>query len=427
MTGAHTNAYLGTPDVLLSTLILLVGLFGGVLLLAALARVHRLPLAPTILVFVGYLFLGAVNYVVGVKIFMSPDAATYDVQALSVAGDMGLRVPMGLDIQLYSGKEGFPTILGFLYRIFGRVPVAGVVFNSFVSALTVMVIFAASRLAFGAIAQRFVLACFLLLPAFVTYGSDLLREALCWLSVALITYFVVAFAVKRNRLTGALGAAVGILLLLWVRSTLGLLSLVAIVVAIGLMLMWRGMGKRALFALLASMLGGVFLFGDWALQIIGYDSSRIALIRRFNRQDASSGYHALLESIENSGVGGAILATLPNSVFGPFPWEIGIEPVWAWVLINALFWWVALFAVARRIWVNGLNSVTVSLLVFAAVLLVGMSVTLTNYGLLLRIRTIPMIVLLVLMAQPIAKRHVARVSVPDGLVEYPRQQRLDPV
>jgi len=99
------------------------------------------------------------------------------------------------------------------------------------------------------------------------------------------------------------------------------------------------------------------------------------------------------------------LETLPRALIGPAPDEIGPQPVWLWVVANTVYWLVLLAAVVVRFPGRAdaptNTGVGVALVLIAAVAIVGMAVTLTNYGIVVRMRGMPTFLLLPLVLAPL--------------------------
>jgi hypothetical protein len=86
---------------------------------------------------------------------------------------------------LPAGKEGYFYELGILYYVFGAHPEAGLVVNAFFAAALVPVLTDATRRLFGEGSDRYVAPLVVLLPGFVIWTSQLLREATIILLIAL--------------------------------------------------------------------------------------------------------------------------------------------------------------------------------------------------------------------------------------------------
>lgn len=392
----NPNYFLGIPQALTSWLALAVVFSVGSLLVVVLSRMVDVPLGVPITILLGYLAIGLASYLILGPFSFTPDARTYDEEAVTIASNLGLEAPYWFSNPTSAGKTGFSTLLGWTYGLIGRTPLAGIGFNCILCALTSILIMLTSRKLFGRIDSTSIVAVFLFAPSFFTLGPNLLREPLCWLGLAAVCFGLSTWLKLDGYVAGTLLGVIGIGLLLWARTTLGYLVLLSIVIALAVGCLWRLAGSKALWVSLLCGLAVIIVFGEFALNFVGYSSEYVLAARASNASTAVSGYQVYYGPLALFGIPGAVIASIPNVIFGPFPWEIGPQLVWAWVLASGLFWWWGVIAVARSIRRSGLSFSVLFFVTMALVLLIGMAAFLTSYGVLVRLRATPMIIMLIL-------------------------------
>lgn len=390
------NAYLGYSASLTSVLILVATFVVGVLVATVSARLMQLPVWMPNCVLAVHMIVGTAAYAVLGPFSMSPDGHTYDSQAVTIASRFGMEAPYWFSNALHPGKEGFPSILGVIYSFLGREPLAAIGLNSITTAITAIVLMATTRKAFGAV-NPWPLAIYLcLMPAFITLGPAVMREAMCWLGISLVSYLVASYLAGSGILSGSLMGLVGFALLFYVRTGLAALVLVAVVVAIGTVIVWRLFGAAALATLAVLGTLVVLLVGDVILTIAGYNPTYVINNRNFNANFATTGYTVWTGPLEVFGITGYMIAALPKILLGPLPWELGPQLVWAWVLFSTVFWWAAIWIIARIGIRKGLTTQFLGFTVMSLVLLIALAAFFSNYGVLSRMRSLPLVVMLVI-------------------------------
>lgn len=392
------NAFLGEPEVFLVFLFAAVTLAAGVFLVTCVARVWSIPVWLPVVTLVVQMLVGMASYILLGPFSMSEDGGTYDQQAVYFASGFGLRTPFGFEQPLHDGKAGYPTLLGLAYVLTGRQPFVGIAINTVAVALTSIVVYAAARKAFSRVNPYIILVYFVVAPFYITLGPSIMREALCWLGIALCSYALVCYLRGVDLVPATMVLAVGVLVLYFVRTGLLWLTLGALAVAIGTVVLWRSFGTRSL--VLWALLGLVLLLviGEPLLSLAGYSSEYVIANREFNAIGANTGFSVTVGPLVAFGITGYMIAALPKLLIGPLPWELEPMLVWAWVLGNTVFWWFALWQTLRIGRSRGLNSQFVGLVCAAAVMLVAMAAFNSNYGVLSRMRALPLIILLIIMA-----------------------------
>ena len=142
----------------------------------------------------------------------------------------------------------------------------------------------------------------------------------------------------------------------------------------------------------------------------GYSAEALFATRDYLAVSASTGF-APSDPFTPLGLARALVQV----GIGPMPWEYRPSPVWGWVFANWVYW-VAIIGLAlqgmRR---AGVTFTAVALVVFACILLGGLAVALTNYGIVVRMRGPVMIALLPLVCgclQPLHRRSEERSREP---------------
>ena len=141
----------------------------------------------------------------------------------------------------------------------------------------------------------------------------------------------------------------------------------------------------------------VLIAGDEILAAAGYNATYIVRNRQFNATTATTGYAVWTGPLEAFGITGYMIAALPQILLGPLPWDLGPPLVWSWVLSSSLYWWLALILIG---WVGVRQRLTAEFgtyLVMSAVLLVALAAFFSNYGVLARMRSLPLVVMLVIL------------------------------
>lgn len=308
---------------------------------------------------------------------LSPDAILYDQIAWTGSSP---------DQTLPVGKEGWVVVLGFVYRAFGHVPVAGLVINAIAAGLTVIV--------FAEIARRLGLPVGLtawfvaLLPPGILWSGLLLRESLTWLFMGLTVLGLAGLASRRRVVIDVAFVAVGFFGLYQFRGTAALIvgaaGLLAVIIA------------RRQYLLLAAAAAAVVPFilsplGAPLREIIDqYSLARILLSRVTLTVDASTAF-----PVEN------LLDTAAHVLLGPAPWE------WATVglaLAGDSVIWIAVAVLAYRGIASSDRRLALVLLIPALALLLSLVLTSGNYGTMQRLRVQPELLLLPFAAAGVLRR-----------------------
>jgi hypothetical protein len=336
-----------------------------------------------------YIWLAVVgilqNWLLG-PFFLGTDGPTYDAQAVRVAEQL-LGQRGSETVALDAGKTGWPTILGVFYALLGRVPLVGILFNCVIVAICVLVVQRATVIAWGRCSSTLLFAAFACVPVFILLGPSLMREPLCWLGGALATLGVVTRLRTGRTAWGPLLS--GVLILLWVRTLLGSLVLGGFGAGLLIHAVRKRHGWSAAFGLGAAGAALLLFAVAPVLALVGYDFGKVAASREYLAEDVTTGFSSLPDYS-----GGPFqlflvaLKTLPQVALGPFPWEVGTSAVWAWVMLNTVAWWLLIVAVIRLlVREDARRSVVLVCGIAGLAVLIGMASALTNYGIVVRIRS----------------------------------------
>lgn len=276
--------------------------------------------------------------------FFGGDADTYHSYSVELARHWAEGTPMP---RLPAGKEGFFYALARLYELIGPYRVAGLALTSLCSALIVPLMADATRRLFGPRAARASLPLLVLLPGFLVWTSQLLREAPIVAFLALGTCLAV-------RLSERFTPSQIVMLGLTIAVLFTLRANVAYVFGAGLLvgLVLGGRHLVAGVATAAAMAGlvAVIVLGG-GLGESGYQRSATADLEQVNtvRSDlanrANSGVAPGADVSTTSGSLAYLPIGVPQLLLGPFPWQVGsvrqafglLEAMTVWWLVPS-FW-----------------------------------------------------------------------------------------
>jgi hypothetical protein len=342
--------------------------------------------------------------------YLGGDATTYSTGATAIYQHWihGTPVPRGT---LPVGKTGFYYMLAALYLVFGIHPLAGIAVNAGMAALIVPILTDATRRHFGDAATRAVPVLATLVPGFLIWGSQLLREAGIYLMLAVALNCAVRL-MRRASLGPIVLLVVSIGLLFTFRADVALLAGAGLTVAImlgrrqivgGLV---SGLGTIAL--ILALVVGGHFGYSGYRF-VTQTNLQQVNNVRANSSQSAASGFLPNADvsntrhAVSYLPVGGAYFT------LGPAPWQLhNLRQVSA--LPDLLVWWFLLPSLWRGIREAHRRrgrEVLVYLLP-ALVLTVGLALLVANFGTVVRERMQVFILLVPLMSLGWSIRHPSR-------------------
>lgn len=383
------NGFLGLADV---WVIVTATVFAFLLGWALVAAMSRRLLDDVSVGLITYLVLVGVGLMITLVVgpfFLAADGPTYDRQAMGIAGVLN---GTATDVTITSGKEGWPALLGGVYYLIGRVPFVGIIINCAATAIAAIFVAKTAQIIWGGFSTRRVLLGFLVSPLVLFLGPSLMREALCWMGVAMV---ICALAmIRASARHGLLLFVAGETVLFFIRSTLSVLILVGVgIAALFIFCLLRKHYLTLVFLTIGVVLSGVYLL-EPLLASLGQTEEFIRANRQYISEDATTGFPSSELGSGPIGFLRAALEIAPRLFVGPYPWEIELSFVWGWVVLNTVVWIAALVLVCRRAVSLPRRSDSAVLLLGAALVLFGMALSLTNYGIVIRMRGIPYIMLL---------------------------------
>ena len=336
----------------------------------------------------------------GASSLIAPDARLYDSQAMG-------------SIQRDAGKEGFPIVLGMLYRAIGHAPAAGIVMNAILTGLLVVVLARAAGKLGDERAAVMAAGMAVVVPSFVWWGLQLLREPAIWLALALAVD--TALSIALDRLTFRRGAGMVVLLIVMLPLRAPIAAVIALPLGLSLLLA-RAPRPGDRFRRAAMIVGGavlaVFLFPRMAaLQSLETKDTASIVHTRNSLAKADTGFGDPTDATTTALVG-QLPYTLPLVTFGPLPWQLPSSGLPA--VADTLAWWFVLFWAIRGLGPlrRRFGRASWVLLIPAGALMVILALTLANFGIVIRMRAMVIVVLLPYAAVGLAAVGEVRARVP---------------
>jgi hypothetical protein len=315
------------------------------------------------------------------------DATTYHEGARGIVDHWVSGAPFPRVVAV--GKEGFFYGLAGLYWLLGPHTIAGLALNAAFASVLVPVVADTSRRLFGPTTVRPAALMVTLMPGFLLWMSQLLREAPMLACLAVAANVSVRMTERtRPALLCTLGLTLAVLFTL--RAN------VALLVAAGVLLGLVVASPRALAGVASSgaSLGLVAaLVLAAGVGAAGFELATTSDLEDVNlaRQDLSRSAASGFARDQDVSTGGSATAFLPvavvNFAFGPFPWQAAnarqlggvLEAVTLWALFPSLWrgWRASRAAVGRARWALALPA---ALVTCSLALLIG------NYGTIVRQR-----------------------------------------
>jgi hypothetical protein len=265
----------------------------------------------------------------------------------------------------------------------------GIVINAVVTYLAVLLALAAGARIYRNRMWREWLGILLVAsPAFLMYGSSILRECWAWLTVSIAIHGLI-WLVRGAAWTGTLAGILAVGLAFWIRSPLAPILVAATVAGVLTSAVWRRYGTVAAVSGLAALGAAGRLAVIPALAAVGYSPEGLTIARDYLSSSATT---AFPPADPFSVVG--LAQSLLRVGAGPFLWEFRLAPAWAWVFLNWAYWALVVLLTTKALRRTGLNSANVAVVVFAIVLLAGLAIGLTNYGIVVRMRAAAALALL---------------------------------
>jgi Dolichyl-phosphate-mannose-protein mannosyltransferase len=352
--------------------------------------------------------------------YFGGDAFTYSTGATGIYQHWvhGAPLPAGLPV----GKTGFYYLLAALCVAFGIHPQAGIAVNAGLAALIVPILFDATRRHFGDAAARAAPVLATLVPGFLIWGSQLLREPGIYLMMAVALNCAVRL-IDRASLGPIVLLVAAIALLFTFRADVALMTGAGLIVALMI-------GRRQLAGGLASGVGTLALI--LALVVgggLGYSGYRfvthtslqqVNVVRLNSSLSAASGF--LPEADVSSGRHAASYIPVGGAYFllGPAPWQLhnvrqSLE------VPDLLVWWFLLPSLWRGIregWRRRGREILVYVLPALAVT-VALTLLVANFGTVVRERMQVVILLIPLMSLGWSIRHPREPATPGVTTRRP--------
>lgn len=364
------------PSAALLAVILLVLLSYTLLIL--LGRVHGVVLAAC----AAFTFRALRGLDVQLSGYVS-DAVQYDGFGVELARYWQQTGP---DPGSWLGKDGFPTILAIIYTTIGHAPEVGYLVNALAGGLTVLVVAATTAQMGWYDAVKPAAWLVALWPVGILWGGLLLREAI----VSLLLAVGLWGSVRLYKLHFASGAAAIILsgvAMIPMRGGLAFLILIGMPLTAAIAANIRLRLSVPMIILAIGAAGLAFV----ALGLLGqyFDGSRYFEYRA----DVSSEQNTGNSSFNQAGLGsGAVNPSLSGhavrtalTAFGPFPWQL-TNPSLLLAGIDALLWvaiWALVILAARHL----RNRAAALLFILPpAALIVYLAANSSNFGLIIRLR-----------------------------------------
>lgn len=378
-----------TPEIWISSLTLLVG---GSLAVWLVAK-HTDTIAPAL---VGFILRLAFAFAAYATLGLSaPDAEYYDQSALALA--------TGADARITEGKEGWPSLLAWIYSTYGHAPHLGLLINCVFGALTVSLV--GSLAAQLGTPKRLAAWIWSVFPFSILWGSLLLREAITWFLLVLFTLAIVRVA-RKSAIWPAAGLAASALTALFLfRGTLAITVGAAGLLAVAIL------GKHVKSTIVATGILAILVLatplGSRAINIItsfsldSINTSRLAL-----GTTASTGWPVIEITDVNSAISTLFIA-MPRVLLGPFPWEwptVGII-----LAFDALCWLLVAWGIIMGIRQARRSELLIPLLIAAAIL-GALIVTSGNYGTSQRLRIQATVILVPVVAAGFTRSRSASVT-----------------
>lgn len=265
------------------------------------------------------LAIGASNMTVT---FFGGDADTYHIYSVDLARHWAEGTAMP---ELPGGKEGFFYALARLYELIGPYRVGGLALTSLCSALVVPLVADTTRRLFGPRAAKSVLPLVVLLPGFLVWTSQLLREAPIVAALALGACLAVRLSENfRPGRLAVLGLTVAVLFTL--RANIAYVFAAGLLV--GLVLGGRHLIAGIATATAMAALVAVLVLGG-GIGESGYRRSATADLKQVNTvrsnlaDTAASGIGRDADVSTASGSAAYLPVGASQLLLGPFPWQVG--------------------------------------------------------------------------------------------------------
>lgn len=320
-------------------------------------------------------------------------------------------------VKVFDPKAGYVWLVGGLYALIGVVPLIPILINIIVHSLMIISVARICEL----VSIEFVdldmagrqkatnAAAFLVAaaPSILFWVPMLLRELISGWLISLAILMALQFA-RHRRGRHAIFTVVVLGFLFTIRDSIGLGVSLAIVIA--LLFSWsqswnrKGRAALRLFVVGPSAIA-VSLFWNFASNRFGLSAADVASHSQSLHAGAESGFAGQIQVADQASYLDVLRVNLPRTLFGPYPWEFDLSGVMLLAFTEGIVW-VAVVVFAWR--AHPLRNVRQSTTVqsktvnFHGTILIGVvtgsllaMITLStgNYGILSRLRMMPLVAL----------------------------------
>lgn len=351
---------------------------------------------------------------VGIARYLAVGTGNNDAAAYHYLGiDAAHALASGTTFSYVTGKDGWPEFIGYIYLIFGVDPLPVIATASAGIPLTAWTIGQVTiltappgrsgneldrrnyraRLAFRIVAYW---------PGFMVWGDTMLRESVCWTlaAMALLGWL----RLRERRLAGVLLLAIGLAGLASVRGTLAVLVASGIVIAATLLVAVHHRGLRPIVVLV--IIAALIVVPAVIAQIAGVFNLDLDFVNRSRAELASTASSSFGSVGAYSSASDVVMGTvlnLPRALAGPFPWEWSLTASGLLTAADALVWCAVLAILFRQRRMLNKQQLT-TFLVPALSVLLPLAASSGNYGTMVRLRTISLVMIVPLIATAISSR-----------------------
>lgn len=346
-------------------------------------------------------------------VYLLSDEKTWHAQSISVAEY--LSSGQSATVNLSAGKEGYSWIIGTLYWISGPAPLVPIVFGALTFILLVPICGAVTnlvardlRLSDVAATKAVRWACYFvaLCPAIVIWVPRMLRESISMLLIGLmILWFLKYLEARRPMLLIGVGLMAAVMVTIRAQVGMGIIAGIVLSSIVAYSTRYRHVFSRVMlvgpcFALIFAV--------TWAFVDSTSDLSAESIALR-NRAltDASSAFDGGETAYTADSLLEIVLFNLPRAALGPFPTELNLSGGIVIAAMSNIFWLACilgallLFPGLRRAEATRSQPTEkrrarsfVVLVVLAMTLVAILSITAGNYGLVVRMRLMPLVALI---------------------------------
>lgn len=356
--------------------------------------------------------VGALFYRLTVDPYLVSDEVTWHEQSIAVADYLLGRdqLPTGL----HGGKEGYPWIVGALYAATEPAPLVPIALGMLLFVLLVPVVGALTATATRELqlpersAVRAILfSCYFsaLCPATAIWAPRMLREIICMFLVGIMILGFLKFLAKP-RFAPLVLVAFAAAIMLSVRAQVAMGVVAGLLLSGVVVYATKFRSSIARVMIITPVFLGIFTL-TWAYVDSTADLSVESIaLRNQALSDASSAFEGGDTAYQAGSIVDIIMFNLPRAAFGPFPHEFNGSGAILLAIVSNVFWLFCVVgavlafvmvraarhfgnAVSRRFPQSIVVMITISLTLVAI-----LSITAGNYGLVVRMRLMPLMALM---------------------------------